>query len=315
MKNRLQKLWDEAVPGGGACPRPDVKQVRRRVDAALDGERRIFHPQRALRLAAVAAAVLLLLTGAAAAAVELILPEYNVLSVFFNRGKNAPGAEELVNANPISVSDDNYTMTVTTAMADENTIYFTLTVEAKTDRAMANLSDEGFASYDGLTPLTMKVVQTFGGAAIGSATYDYGTYDAAARTRRMNIEATVREGDAARVSVRLNDMEEDVWLTFPVEPVHTVTLEINAEGQGMSRWLDDRGDGPVTLERVKLSPLSFQAKYTSAASGRYPVVYFLWKDSSVTTMRQMGVDSPGSGISSIGGPYEIIASPGWGRAL
>ncbi len=308
MKNRLQKLWDEAVPGGGACPRPDVKQVRRRVDAALDGERRIFHPQRALRLAAVAAAVLLLLTGAAAAAVELILPEYNVLSVFFSRGKNAPGAEELVNANPISVSDDNYTMTVTTAMADENTIYFTLTVEAKTDRAMANLSDEGFASYDGLTPLTMKVVQTFGGAAIGSATYDYGTYDAAARTRRMNIEATVREGDAARVSVRLNDMEEDVWLTFPVEPVHTVTLEINAEGQGMSRWLDDRGDGPVTLERVKLSPLSFQAKYTSAASGRYPVVYFLWKDGSVTTMRQMGVDSPGSGISTNGGPYEIIAS-------
>lgn len=308
MKNRLQTLWDEVAPEGGACPRPDVKQVQRRVDAVLDGKRRVFHPQRALRAAALAAAVLLLLTGAAAAAVELILPEYNVLSVFFGRGENAPGAEELVNTNPISVSDDNYTMTVTTSMADGNTIYFTLLVEAKTARAMTYLSDEGFRRSDGVNPLVMKVSQASGGAVYGGVTYDYGGYDAAAHTRRMNIEARVNEGDAARVSVRLSDMEEDLWLTFPVEPIRTVTLEINAEGQGMCYWLDSSADGPVTLERVRLSPLSYQAKYTSDEHGRYPLVYFLWKDGSVTTMRQMGVDGPGSGTSTNGGPFELIAA-------
>ena len=95
---------------------------------------------------------------------------------------SAPGAEELVNTNPISVSGDNYTMTVTTSMADGNTIYFTLLVEAKT----------------------------------------------------------------ARVSVRLSGVEEDLWLTFPVEPIHTATLEINAEGQGMCYWLGSGSAGPVT---------------------------------------------------------------------
>ena len=81
MKKRLRKLWDEVIPDGGPCPQPDIKKVRRRVDAALDGRPRAVS-RRTLRLAVLAAAVVLL-TGAALAVggeLELIPPEFNVLS-------------------------------------------------------------------------------------------------------------------------------------------------------------------------------------------------------------------------------------------
>ena len=139
MKKRLQLLWDEVTPDGGPCPQPDIKTVQRRVDAALDGRPRTA-PRRVLRLAAAAVAAMLLITGAAAAGGALELPLHNVLSFFF-RGENAPGSEQLVDARPISVSDDNYTLTVTTSLADRNDVYFTLTIEAKTARARKYLSD------------------------------------------------------------------------------------------------------------------------------------------------------------------------------
>ena len=38
MKNRLQRLWDEAVPLGGSAPGPDPNTVLGKVDAVLDGD-------------------------------------------------------------------------------------------------------------------------------------------------------------------------------------------------------------------------------------------------------------------------------------
>ena len=143
MKSRLQTLWDQVLPEGGPCPQPDVKRVQRRVDAALDENPRAFYPWRVLRLAAACAAALALLTGAAAAAGVLPLPELNALNIFYNKGGNAPGADGLMDTQPVIVSNDLFTVTLTSSLADENIVYLTAAVQPKTRWAQSYLEQEG----------------------------------------------------------------------------------------------------------------------------------------------------------------------------
>ena len=142
MKNRLQALWDQVSPEGGPCPQPDAKAVRRRVDAALDKQPRAAHPWRALRLAAACAAALVLLTGTALAAGVLPLPDFNALSIFYSKGDNAPGAEGLVDTQPVTVSNDLFTVTLTSSLSDENIVYLTAAVQPKTPWAKSYLSQK-----------------------------------------------------------------------------------------------------------------------------------------------------------------------------
>ena len=145
MKNRLQTLWDQVLPKSGPCPLPDVKAVRRRVDAALDSKPRALHPWRTLRLAALCAAALALLTGAAAGINVLVPPEYNALSAFF-QGDTAPW-EHLMDFQPVSVRDENYTLTVTSTVADKSRLFYTLTIEAHSDEAWEKLQKQKSESF------------------------------------------------------------------------------------------------------------------------------------------------------------------------
>ena len=292
MEKRLQILWDEVMPDSGPCPEPDGKAVRRRVDAALDGKPRAV-PRRVLRLAVAAAAAMLLITGAAAASGALELPLHNALSFFF-RGENAPGSEQLVDANPISVSDDNYTLTVTTILADQNDVYFTLTIEAKTARARKYLSDPEMGRNGGLT---IHIPRDSGGTAPSSV------YDRFAHVFRVEVKATL--GPTGEIAVRLNDMEEGLWLRFQAQPVSDLTLRIDAEGRGIGPWLDPgQIEGPVTLKTVTLSPLSCHAEYTTAEYGLYPVLHFLWADGTVDALEDLS--TPGGGHGDRQGDVYIV---------
>ena len=69
MRDRMQELWDGAVPVGVPCPQADPAAVKRRVNAALNAvpsERRAYMRQH-LRFAAAAAAIAALLAGSALA--------------------------------------------------------------------------------------------------------------------------------------------------------------------------------------------------------------------------------------------------------
>ena len=290
MKRRLQELWNEVTPDSGPCPQPDVKQVQRRVDAALDGKPRAV-PRRILRLAVAAAAAILLITGAAAASGVLELPLHNVLSFFF-RGENAPGSEQLVDAQPISVSDDNYTLTVTTTLADRNDVYLTLTIEAKTARARAYLSDPDLWMSGALT---IDIPRSGG----GTAKY-FSAYDPSTRTLQVEVKATV--GQTGEIAVRLDDMEEGLWLRFQVQPVSELTLRIDAEGRGIALYDPNLSDGPVTLKTVTLSPLSCHVEYTADEPERYPVLYFLWTDGTVNGIRDLGI---GQGSGHVSHPEDM----------
>lgn len=292
MKNRLQDLWDEVIPEVGPCPQPDVKKVQRRVDAALEGKSRA--PRRLARLALVCAAAVLLLAGTALAGGELIPPEFNVLSTHFCGGGNAADAIAMMTITPVSVSDDNYTMTVTSSLADGNELYFTVLIEAKNDQARERLEGTGFGEL-----LSYRIPGSNGHGSSGETVPTEGVW-------RIDVSATWTSGKSA--SVRLNTMDEGLWLEFPVKPVRSITLKVDADGRGRG---DNRhaAGGPVHLKTVEVSPLSFHVDYTTPYQDQgVPVLYFLYKDGDIQTMGQLGAAHPSGhgGPDSLFGPSETF---------
>ena len=268
MKSRLQTLWDQVSPEGGPCPQPNPWGVRQLVDAALDKKPRAAHLWRKLKLAALCAAALVLLTGAAAVT-ELVLapPTYNVLSAFF-QGDAAPW-ESLMDFQPVSVSDDNYTLTVTSTVADKSTLFYTFTIEAHSDEAWKALELQKRESFYDLFSF-----RSHGSIGIG------GEIDP--ELRAFYVSICTSRGWGSSAGIRLNLMNKGKWLSFSYRPVSDLKLNINAEGQGTGGWAWPELTGPVTLERLTLSPLTLEAEYTTGDTKLFPTLWFLWKDGTVS---------------------------------
>lgn len=295
MKSRLQTLWDQVSPEGGPCPQPTPWGVRRRVDAALDEDRRTFHLGRRLKLTALCAAALVLLTGAAAVT-EMVLapPTYNVLSTFF-RGDTAPW-EGLMDFQPVSVSDDDYTLTVTSTVADKSTLFYTFTVEAHSDEAWEAMQKQKSESFYDL----------FSFRSPGSLSTD-GEVDPEKRT--YYVDVCTERGWGSAAAVRLNLMEEGKWLRFSYRPVADLKLTIGAEGQGSSGWTRPGLTGPVTLKRLTLSPLTIEAEYTTEQTELFPVLYFLWEDGTYSEVESLrGGEGHGSGHGTVGEAWDYTSS-------
>lgn len=308
MKPRLQLLWDQVSPEAGPCPQPSQKAVRRRVDAALDQKARAFHPWRAVKLAAVCAAALLLLTGTAVAAGVLPLSEHNVLRAFFGRGENAPGSDGLVNAQPISVSDENYTLTVTSSLSDGSMFYFAVLLQGKTPQAAACLQDLDVSS----SPFSLWAAPLDGAGNMARwkrcyMNCDYWDYDPASSVWKINMKAHNTIGADCMLSLRFTEMADDLRLTFPMHAAPTIVLEIGREGPGQDPdAFEDSITGSVTLDRITLSPLSLRAEFTSFDdSPPIPLLHFLWKDGSVSTAQRLGIWGGASGSRKAGGPWEM----------
>lgn len=295
MKSRLQTLWDQVTPEGGPCPQPSPWAVRQRVDIALDKDRRTFHLGRKLKLAALCAAALVLLTGAAAVT-EMVLapPTYNVLSAFF-RGDTAPW-EDLMDFQPVSVSDDDYTLTVTSTVADKSTLFYTFTVEAHSDEAWEALQKQMSESFYDLFSF-----RSHGSLSTG------GEVDPEKRT--YYVDVCTERGWGSAAAVRLNLMEEGKWLSFSYRPVADLKLTISAEGQGSGGWAYPGLTGPVTLKRLTLSPLTIEAEYTTEQTELFPVLYFLWEDGTYSQVQSLrGGTGHGSGHGTVGEAYDYTSS-------
>lgn len=298
MKSRLQTLWDQVSPEGGPCPQPNPWGVRRRVDAALDQKPRAARLWRKLKLAALCAAALVLLTGAAAVT-EMVLapPTYNVLSAFF-QGDAAPW-ESLMDFQPVSVGDDDYTLTVTSTVADKSTLFYTLTIEAHSDEAWEELRKQISENFYAL----------FSFHSHGSFSTD-GEVDPGSRTYYINVNT--ERGWGATAAVRLNLMAEGKWLRFSYRPVSDLKLDINAEGQGTGGWAWPDLAGPVTLERLTLSPLTLEAEYTTGDTKLFPTLWFLWKDGTVSGAEALlGGGGHGSGHGTAGEAWNYTMSYGF----
>ena len=277
MKNRLQRLWDEAVPLGGSAPGPDPKTVLGKVDAVLDGGKP--HRRRIPRRAVLLAAAVLLLTAFSVAANRGELPLHNVIDAHFPDSQDRALAESMMDAAPLMVSDDNYIMTVTSSIADKNNVYLTLNVKAKNEEAKARMqSGEPHALLE------------FKTSAFGDSSGSEGSgYDPETGVYESVVKRQLLPWPFSRsISVRCVLMEEELWLKVPVHPISSVKLKVNATAPGgPSQYC--RSGGPVTVQKIVLSPMSAFVKFISPTEETgEPVLYFLWKDGAVSTQGQMG---------------------------
>ena len=284
MRDRMQALWDDVVPLGVACPQADPAAVKRRVNAALNAvpsERRTYMRQK-IRFAAATAAVVGLLAGTALAAAG----QWNVLDFYFE-GDNTP-ADDYVNHETYSVSDDNYTLSVTSSVADTRSAYLLVTVEAKTDEARAALMADDFENISTFDLYTLSGDTANPEAALCG--FGYGE-DELLRTgsSRSYGMSTHEMGPAHALRLRAGFMEDGLYVDIPLTPVEPLSLEINAEGTSFGTTHNVKGGASLTLASISLSPLSLHMEYSYPAGGgeAEPLLLFRKTDGTLLSWGQV----------------------------
>ena len=307
MSNRLEKLWREVVPGRSPCPRASKVRVLGRI-AAAQPRRRSLRLRRAVRWTAAVAAVLVLLTATAAAGG--MLPEYSVFSGIFRSSEPSEYALSLVDMEPKSVSGSGYTMTVTSSVADDSVALFTLEIRPETEEARAFLASEEFDALTASESVRGKA-NDFGPIALTASWIGWetlgmgrGSYDPETDSVQVSVSMNMGPGLWRKVSVHLNTMDDDTWLSFGVNRVPSVTVKFA-----------DVEDVPGVY-KVRLSPLSVWMEFVAeepreeektgesqhtAGSGRpIPEVSALWEDGTLTNLWELdtgGSSGSGRGVS------------------
>lgn len=277
---RLDKLW-RAVDGPGTPPQVDNRRVRERVNAALDAgctERKIFMKKRlCVVLAAVAA---LAIMGTAFAAVV----DWDALTAHF-KGDVSPGLEYL-DRQVRSASDENYTLTVESAAADKDTVYFVISVSAHSDAAKAFLASDDFNSMDTFDAWAA----TSGGTKKMLSSMGYHELDAETEDcRRFALDARFFKKLSASdtVTVRCGYMEKGIQVEVPVTPAPSVTVKIGASGTGVQNHHYQPAGSPdqLTIKDITLSPFTCQMRVNRPLDIE-PRIFLRMKDGSIRTQAQ-----------------------------
>ena len=261
MRDRMQALWDDVVPLGGACPQADPAAVKRRVNAALNAapsERRTYMRQK-IRLAAAAAAVAGLLAGTALAAARL---NFNVLDYYFDGAGSS--WEDLVDNTGYSAHNDVYAFTVESVAADSSSAMMLVRLEGLTEQTAANLQRDDWMGKWSFYPVNGNGDSWDRLACGWREVIGHRTETSKLLLLHVNFDGATPE----QVNLRL-DCNDPFSLTLPLDPAQPVAVEVNATGQG----LDPAGE--VTLRRVELTPLSVGLEVTWLPSAdREDPLYF-----------------------------------------
>ncbi len=302
---RMDELWQFAG-GPGLAPETDARTVKARVNAALDADpaERSIHMKQKLRCGLAVAALVAAVTTSALA----VGTNWDVLSVFF-RGDTAP-AQDYVDNTPRTVSDENYTLTVESAVTDEKHIYLVASVTALSDEAKAFLHDEFFvdmdtwwvrsaetAAYLQENPQAVHIpvprIDGFGGGELPSSQED---------TRRFNLYGSFKNGVPTSILFRLHYMDESAVLELPVSPAPCVTVELGVSGLGVLEvgCLDLEPD-PLTIQQVTLTPFSCAVETSPESTlSAIPNLRFRMADGSIRTQAQMMTPTDSAAGRSIG---------------
>lgn len=284
---RMDELW-KAVGGPGRPPAANVRAVKARVNAALDAdpsERRIYMRQK-LRIAVVTAAAALAITGSALA----VAANRDMVQVFF-KGDTAP-AQEYVDSTVRSVRDENYTLTVESAMADETTVYLVVTFAAHNEETREFLFSDDFIGIYTFDIHSVEQVQADPSDPYESIPHVTGTGMAELdapdeNSRRFRLTVHVTQPVSALL-VGSEYMESAVEV--PVTSAPSVTVELGASGVGIPDS-DTPVPGTLTVERVTLSPFTCRIECADVpiTDGyfTYPRIFFRMADGSIRTQSQM----------------------------
>lgn len=298
MKRRLQELWDEVVPVKGDSPQPEAKAVLARMEVSMEDKPR--RGRRGGKLVVILAAVLVL-TVTAVSAGSGLPGYYDVLSLFQD-SEASEYARSLVTELPVSISDENYTFTITSSIADRNNVYLVFQVEVKTEQGRERLAAEFKKEWPEFFSCKPSLHHHVGAS--------YENYDPGSDFWQGDLSIGLNFWNRRGLSIRFNSMEEGCWLKLPIHPISDITLRPDAEAPGQGYLLHAAG-GPVKVKKVVLSPLSVSVDYTTprAESGE-PILYFLWQDGSIDTMGRLLIPSPANGEGS-GGDETMHVSYSW----
>lgn len=242
-----------------------------------------------LRIAAAVAAIVAALAGTALA----VATHWDVLDAYF-QGDTSP-AQDLVDREVRTISDENYTLTVESSVCDESSAFLLVRIDALTQEAQEFMASDDFNGIDtwNVRPLAPEVgedgtvtLEYHGGSTSYSEVKERRTDSST--TWRLNVSLT--GADYTHMHVRMGYMEKGLFLEFPLTPAETVEVEIGATGDG-SAWYQTQAKGQVTLDSVSISPLTLQMNVTwQTDSGRrtneaaLPPILFRMADGSLRTM-------------------------------
>ena len=282
-ETHFAELWGDTVPTKAPRPQPlDPEDMVRRVNAALDGLPSERRPQ--MRKKTRFAAVLIAATAALVGTTLAVTYHFDVLSAFF-QGDTAP-AQALVDREIRSVSDENYTLTVESSVADERSALLLVRVDALTEEAKTFLFSDDFNSMDTWSVHPVDVPERLGetSGVTGMSYKELGELrtDTSA-TWRFDVDLN----GATALRVRLGYMEEGAALEFNLTPAESVTVDIGATGPGAPTLYNAQG-GDLTIASVTLSPLTCQVEAAMADPDREadPLLFFLMKDGTLLTSGQ-----------------------------
>lgn len=296
---RLHELWRE-TGGPGLPPHLDSRRVKARVNAALDAsqtERRRYMKQK-WRVALAAGLALAAITGTAFAAAA----HWDMLTVWF-QGDTTPG-QAYVDSQTRSVSDGNYTLTVESSAADERSIYLTLRITALSDEAKAFIRTEEFDSMD---TFYVRAVSDAGGSEESSDapassvpdelpamafSYSAGPLECTDEDSRRYALEVATLPVSKTLQVRCGYMEEDKTVDVPIAPAASLTVEVNASGEGVLFFTPSEAVDSLelTIREIVLSPFNCTV-YGNSSRDIYPNIRFRMKDGAVLTLAQLTSES------------------------
>ena len=293
---RLHELWRE-TGGPGLPPHLDVKRVKARVNAALDAshtERKIYMRQK-WRIALAAGLALAAITGTAFAAAT----HWDMLTAWF-QGDTTPG-QAYVDGQARSVSDGNYTLTVEGSASDEQSIYLTLCVTALSDEAREFLHSKQFVSMDTFSVHLLPGPAGSEGSSDDSPSagpgvapevpISFSTRELASSeedSRRFALVADTLPASVDTLRVRCGCMERGKAVDVPIVPAVSLTVKINASGEGVLEFTSAEAVDSLslTIREIVLSPFSCTVYGSYSGGDVYPNLRFRMKDGTVLTQSQ-----------------------------
>lgn len=259
------------------------------------------------RVALAAAAALAAITGTAFAAAA----HWDMLAAWF-QGDTAPG-QAYVDSQPRSVSDENYTLTVEGSVADEQSVYLTVCVTALSDEAREFLHTEEFWGMDtfsvrplpssaglegnsdapasdrpGEAPAAAMPSSVPGDAPAVAMSFSSGELESAdENSRRFALNVDASSVDTLRV--RCGYMEKGKAVDVPVVPAASLTVTVNASGEGVLRDAPAEAVDSIelTIREITLSPFSCTVYGSSSEREVHPNLRFRMQDGTVRTQAQM----------------------------
>ena len=295
---RFNALW-KSVGGPGTPPAVDRRAVRARVNAVLDAdrkERRIYMRQK-IRAAIAVAAIAAAITGSALA----VTNNWDMVQLFF-KGDTA-SAQEYVDSTARSASDENYTLTVESAMADETTVFLIVTFTANNEESREFLFSDDFYGIDTFNIHSAEQIRADSSTPKESIPYvstvqlgEIDTPDENSRSFHLRVKV---DQPVSALLVGSGYMDRENAVEVSVTPAPSVTVELGISGMGIPDY-DTPVPGTLAVERVIFSPFTCRIECADVPlnDGYFtePRIFFRMADGSVRTQSQMLKSNSGSRV-------------------